>query len=253
MAKTSDSTAIGRLMEVVSWHGQSIRHFRGRGVGKEDVLTTEVFQTLDFLPRTHFLSPVLLACKGLATTARDLLVDEAESLRIEAHADRFHLRADEATHQARIAVDPDVVLETPEVLAFVEAKRLSSSAAFNRQQLAREYLALRRAAGPRPCCLILVMGSGPLVRVRGESGRREPVRVIQDELPEVLAQAGFPLESMKQFADEVEHHLLWITWSEIEAAVESALKVFNSGDGSVDAAIARTAGPILGCVARHKK
>lgn len=253
MASNSGRTAISRLMEVVSWHGPSIRHFRHGGAGKEDVLTTEVFQSLDFFPRTHFLAPVLLGCKGLAQPARDLLIDEAESLRIEAHADRFHLRPEEATHHARVAVDPDVVLETPEVLAFVEAKRPASGAKFQREQLAREYLALRREAGSRLCCLILVLGSDPPVRVDGFSGRVDPGRAIAEVLPDLLGRVGSPRDSLEMLMHEIENHLLWTTWSEIESVVDSALKRFNSGDRSVDAAIARTAAPILGCVARHKR
>jgi len=238
-------------MEVVSWHGRSIRNFRGHGVGMEDVLTTEVFQALDLLPRDHFLGPVLEACEGSANDARRLLVEEAEALRVEAHADRFHLVPSEKSHQAAIAIDPDVVLETPEVLAFIEAKRLAASAAFQREQLARQYFALTREAGSRKCCLILVLGSAPPIRVDGMRGRLEPRQAILESLPAVYARAGTHPESLETLQEAVENRILWTTWQRIEDVVSRALKDFKSGSRSIDASVDRAASAILGCVTRH--
>ena len=215
MKVSPGSTAIGRLMEVVSWHGTTIRNFRGRGTGKEDVITTEVFQALDLLPRSQFLAAVLEACEGSAVEARQLLVDEAEGLRVEAHADRFHLNPTLECHQSAIAVDPDVVLETPEVLGFVEAKRPASAARFQQQQLARQYFVLRREAGSRLSCLILLLGSEPPVRVRGIPGKIDPARDIRESLPAVYDLASAHAESLDSLQDGIEEHLLWITWQRL--------------------------------------
>jgi hypothetical protein len=247
------STAIGRLIEVISWHGKNIRHFRNEGSGMEDVLTTEVMQALDLLPRSHFLAPVLEACEGLATNARALLSDEVEALRVEAHADRFQLNPSQESHQSSIAVDPDVVLETPEVLAFIEAKRLASSAAFQYEQLARQYFVLTRDAGARPSCLILLLASDPPVKVKDVPGKIDPIEAIRKTLPAVYDRADPHPLSLDTLLESVDDHLLWITWQRLEGAVATAAKTFSSGNRSIDASVARTAQPILGCVARHKR
>ena len=48
----------GRLLEEISWEGNARRYRRG-GQGRENVLTAEVFQILDFLPRDRFLGEVI--------------------------------------------------------------------------------------------------------------------------------------------------------------------------------------------------
>ena len=253
MSASTPYTAIGRLMEVISWHGKSIRHFRGHGTGIEDVLTTEVIQALDFLPRNHFLAPVIEACEGSALDARDRLADEAEALRVEAHADRYYLKPSLENHQSAIGVDPDVVFETPDVLAFIEAKRIAASAAFQHEQLARQYFVLTRAAGDRQSCLILLLGSEPPVKVKQILGKVYPADVIRDTLPAVYERADPHPMSLDSLLEHVEDHLLWITWQRLEGVVASAAKTFSSGNRSIDAAVARTAEPIIGCVARHQR
>ena len=51
-------SAIDRLLDELSWEGNA-RKYRGGGRGLENVLTAEVFQALDFLPRDAFLGAVL--------------------------------------------------------------------------------------------------------------------------------------------------------------------------------------------------
>lgn len=136
-----------------------------------------------------------------------MLVEEAEALRVEAHADRFHLVPSQKSQHAAIAVNPDVVLETPEVLGFIEAKRLAASAAFQREQLARQYFALTREAGARPSCLILVLGSEPPIRVDGARGGVEPRQALLESLPAVYARAGPHSESLGSLQDGVANRL----------------------------------------------
>lgn len=253
METGAKSTAIGRLMEVISWHGSNIRNFRNFGAGIEDVLTTEVFQALDLAPRGHFLAPVLLGCEGRADEVRNQLADEAESLRVEAHADRFFLNPLSESHQEAIAVDPDVVLETPEVLALIEAKRMASSAAFQSEQLARQYFVLTREAGARRCCLILILGSEPPVKVKGRRGRIDPADAIRETLPSVYDRASNHPSTLESLLEGVEERLLWTTWQQLEATAALAATSFSSGNRSVDASVARIIQPILGSVARHSR
>ena len=51
-------SAVRRLLDELSWEGNA-RRYRDGGLGLENVVTTEVFQALDFLPRQAFLGRVL--------------------------------------------------------------------------------------------------------------------------------------------------------------------------------------------------
>ena len=71
-------SAIGHLLEELSWSGRKIKEIRGGGRGIENVLTAEVLQALDFLPRTAFLGAVLRETHGGATLLKDTLLAEIE-------------------------------------------------------------------------------------------------------------------------------------------------------------------------------
>jgi len=65
-------SVLGRLLEELSWVGITIRDYRNGGRGFENVLTAEVFQALEFLPRQSFFGTVIEASHG-AAKARALL------------------------------------------------------------------------------------------------------------------------------------------------------------------------------------
>ena len=54
-----NQSVIGRLLEELSWVGHTIKSYREGGRGFENVLTAEVFQALDFLPRSNFLGKII--------------------------------------------------------------------------------------------------------------------------------------------------------------------------------------------------
>ena len=74
-------SAIGRLLTELSWSGRSIRQYRHGGAGFENVLTAEVLQALDFLPRATFLGGVLDQAHG-ADEARKTLAEEIEQAEV---------------------------------------------------------------------------------------------------------------------------------------------------------------------------
>ena len=55
----NNSSVLGRLLEELSWVGKTIKNYREGGRGYENVLTAEVFQSLDFLPRKHFFGEIV--------------------------------------------------------------------------------------------------------------------------------------------------------------------------------------------------
>ena len=242
MKDTSRQSAIGRLLAELSWSGDQIRGYRNGGVGRENVLTTEVLQALDFLPRRMFLGAVVEAARG-ADAARDTLALEVEDARIAIlpPASALDVRTDPAP-----LVYPDALIESPGVFCVVEAKG-PRKGSFQREQLAREYvLARQRSAGRRPL-LLLVLPSPPPVKVDG-LGKITPREAIGAETEGVLA--GTP--SLGNPLDDADDVVCWITWDTVKEVVAHQLADLADGSSSTQACIARLAGSLIEAVDRHR-
>ncbi len=197
------------------------------------------------------LAAILESCEGSAEQARRLLAVESESLEVEVFRDRYHLRPTENSHQARIAVDPDAILEATEVLCLVEAKRIRRRASFQFEQLAREPFVVTREANQRSACLLLILGSPPPVKVKGIAGRPSPADTIRRTLPAVYERAETHPWSLFQLLERVEDHLLWTTWDNIAEVVSRAGKQISTGDRSADASVQRMCRSLVTSVERH--
>lgn len=68
---------IGSLLSKISWEGSKVTRYRNGGQGLENVLTTEVFQILYFLPRTFFLGEII---KNLHTNNKKAVNDLYETI-----------------------------------------------------------------------------------------------------------------------------------------------------------------------------
>ncbi len=84
-------------------------------------------------------------------------------------------------------------------------------------------------------------------------GKVDPIDAIRQTLPRVYASSEAHPVPLEELLARVEQHLLWTTWQRLEEVVARAAKSFSTGDRSVDASIARTVKPILGCVRRHQR
>ena len=151
MSDPANMSALGRLLEEISWEGARVRGYRQGGRGLENVLTTEVFMLLDFLPRDRFFAPIIRAASGAEATL-DRIASEADSANIQL------LPGDVTLMPAGINVQPDATITTTTCSVLVEAKRIKASA-FQPEQLAREYLALLQEVTKRTPLLLLVLGS----------------------------------------------------------------------------------------------
>lgn len=122
-------SAVRRLLDELSWEGNP-RKYRDGGLGLENVLTAEVFQALDFLPRQAFLARVLAGASGAPLKNPQSDIEQAMV---------DILPGDLAHPDLGIRAQPDVVIDSPEVFIFVEAKRLRPSS-FQPDQLAKELI-----------------------------------------------------------------------------------------------------------------
>ena len=221
--RTRKHSFIGRLLDEISWQGSQVKGYRGGGLGLENVLTIEVFQALDFLPRTSFFGEVINAARG-SHRACALLNAEAESAEFSSLPGTNSNIWLEAEKVPRVNVQPDLIITTKSVYCLVEAKRLRQSS-FQRLQLAREFLLAHKAKDRRAQqspLLLLVLSNEPPVLVQGK-GRLSLEAAIMTGLREVIAQQ----DQVSEWQGKIEETVTWITWHEIDEIVRRNFNALN--------------------------
>lgn len=238
----TNTSIIGRLLEEISWEGKRVvQLYRGGGRGKENVLTAEVMISLDFLPRTHFLAAVLHATHGAEDALRGVAA-QVEDCKLSVLPPQLTLSP------AGTVVQPDALLETPSGYVLVEAKGLRR-ASFGPQQLAREYLAVIRAAGTRDPVLLLILGSPPPVTVK-KQGLRGITEAITEHLPMVLDNIGTS-ERLDDLVTRIPEVVSWITWRELDTVVARQLSSVKIEDPSLRGTVERLATAVSAAIAVH--
>lgn len=227
------ASALRQLLDEISWEGNATK-YRGGGLGKENVLTTEVFQALDFLPREYFLGPVLDDAEGAASNQRELsshVEDMAVSI----------LPGDLALEEGVIRVQPDVLMSTNEDLILVEAKAIGR-ATFQTEQLAREALIAHRHAAGRRAVVLLVLDTPPPIAVRGH-GRLSITEAMEVGIHGIAGR----LPTVPVADVEVR----WTTWTDIATRTEQSLASFTNPNPSVMASVQRMSRTISAAIRAH--
>lgn len=230
------TSAIRRLLDEISWEGNA-RKYRGGGEGKENVLTAEVFQALDFLPRTAFLGAVLDVAERRGCSATTSLSDSVESMTFDV------LPGDLGADGWGVRVQPDVLLSSDDTLVFVEAKAIRR-AAFQTEQMARSVLVAQAHAAGRRAVLLLVLGAPPPIAVKG-LGRMTPEEAV------VSGMAAIAARRPAMINEDTNVEILWITWSEIAQATAASAAAFPARDQSVSGCLRRLADSLVSAVAFH--
>jgi len=225
---------LGRLLAEISWEGNA-RPYRDGGRGRENVLTTEIFQALDFLPRTGFLGRVIRSAEGAAETRR-MMASQIEEAVIELLPGDILLSRKGAGSEP-LCLQPDGIIQTPDVYCLLEAKRIRSGA-FQPQQLAREYLTVLREAGGRHPLLLLVLPEAPPVSVRGH-GRLSLEEAIARWITSILPQLDAELPSAEELVKGIHSTVAWVTWSTVSEGVAAGLEDLNCPDASISGSISR--------------
>jgi len=227
-------SSLGRLLAEISWEGNA-RPYRDGGRGLENVLTTEVFQALDFLPRTGFLGRVIQSAEGAAETRR-IMASQIEDAVIELLLGDI-LLSRKCVGSEPLCIQPDGIIQTPDVYCLLEAKRIRSGV-FQPQQLAREYLTvLREAKGRRPL-LLLVLPREPPVSVRGH-GRLSLEEAIARWITPILPQLDAEFPSAEELVKGIDSAVAWVTWSTVSECVAAGLEDLNCPDASISGSISR--------------
>jgi len=248
MSLDENASALGRLLEELSWVGKTISNYRNGGRGYENVLTAEVLQALDFLPRQAFLGSVVGASHGAPET-RDALRNEIEDAETKLLPGNFYLISGAERHTDGLPVQPDGLITTPSCYVLLEAKRIRSSS-FQAEQLAREYVLLMRDVGGRAPLLWLLLGSEPPVKVQGH-GKLKLEKAIALHIDSVLDRTeDFDLSKHELIA-AIPAVVSWITWHEVHKVVSEQIQSFDNAVPSVQAAIERLAGAVIRAIEWH--
>lgn len=229
-------SAIRRLLDEISWEGNA-RKYREGGLGLENVLTVEVFQALDFLPREAFLGAVLRAAIG-AESAREKAAREVADLVVDV------LPGDLSHPDIPIRAQPDAVMSSSEAYVFVEAKRIRRSS-FPEEQLARELLLAAHHAEGRPPLLLLVLGVPPPLPVPGH-GALAIADTIALGKERISRRLGEDI-AMPDPATSV----AYVTWADIAKQVTLAVSAFAHPDDAATQTVRRIASSAVDAVRVH--
>ena len=242
-------STLGRLLEELSWVGKTIKNYREGGRGYENVLTAEVFQSLDFLPRKHFFGQVIKNSHG-ADEARKILFDEIENVNFCLLPGNHYLIPSGTRHQTKLPVQPDGLIESDKIYCVLEAKRIRSSS-FQAEQLAREYvLALRDSDNKRPL-LLLVLGSEPPIRV-AKHGKVSIKESIEFYIESVLQRTERHSITKDEAMSRIDDTICWITWDEIYNTINSQKDSFSIESHSIKNSVLRLTSSITNSINWHK-
>jgi len=241
-------SGIGRLLEELSWVGQSIRDYRDGGSGYENVLVAEVLLALDFLPRTQFLGGVIRAATG-ADEARSLVDAEIEQAELLVLPPELQLAPNAKERKDQLIIQPDGQIRSPSTSVLIEAKRIRVGG-FQPEQLAREYVALMRDSGSKTPLLLLLLPAAPPVLVKGH-GRLSVANAVDAHLASVLRRADIQGPNYDELTNGLADVVAWVTWSQLAQVVADQASSFASGDPSVDGSVHRLSALVQESISRH--
>ena len=245
----TNASVLGRLLEGLSWVGNTIRNYREGGRGYENVLTAEALQGLDFLPRKVFFGEVIANARG-ADNARAKLISEIEEAEITLLPDSYYLIPSGSSDQKKLTVQPDGMIISSSCFVVLEAKRIRSSS-FQPEQLAREFVLAMRDSGNRQPLLFLILGDPPPVKVQN-SGKMDIDESIDLHLQSVLDRAEGHSFSKSHLMKKIPEVVCWITWHEISDIVKHQIADFDTQDSSLRLCIDRLANSVTQSIEWHE-
>lgn len=189
--------AIGRLIREFSWD-------KIDGRGQEDVLTTEIFLALGFLPSDPFLTAIWSSIHDISEDAMPELISGAATAKFVTLPGDFIY--DSAKAGAK--VQPDVIIECDKIVISVEAKRLRSSL-FDPTQLARQAIFLSQLGDSHVGYLWVVLAKPPPIKL-GKFGWH----TVEEALKHGLYKIADSTTAEKSLS-ALKGRVGWSTWSEI--------------------------------------
>ena len=241
-------SALGRLLEEISWEGNARRYHEG-GRGYENVLTAEVFQALDFLPRAAFLGRIIRSARGGSRETLGLLGDQIEEANFSLLPGDISLGDKPARGETWVHLQPDGIIQTTDVYCLLEVKRIKPGA-FQPEQLAREYLAVLQEARARNPLLLLVLPEPPPVAVRSY-GRMSVHDAIAHWIEPIAQRTAADVPPIAELIDLIDSTVAYVTWPQVAECVDSGLRELDIPNPSVAAAVGRLAQSVRTAIKWH--
>ncbi len=235
-------STFGRLLEEISWEGNA-RRYRGGGLGKENVLTAEVFSALDFLPRDIFLGDIIRHAHDGSTAVKTAVAATAENAQVTVLPGDIHPH-DSQGQPLGWRLQPDVIIETDATVCFVEAKRIQTSQ-FQEHQLLRTLHALHSYANGRNALMLVITAQPPPYRVQ-RHGRLTIGESIHRSLDTVTHTED--QTTLRLLADT---SICWITWQDIAVLASEAAGGLTDVPGPVQGTVDRLSASIGDAIQRH--
>lgn len=241
-------SSLGRLLSEISWEGNA-RHYRQGGRGLENVLTTEVFQAFDFLPRSAFFGRIFRAANGAAAETREILASQIEEAVIELLPGDLYLSRGGSASGSLLSLQPDAIIQTSDVYCLLEAKRIKSGS-FQPEQLAREYLTVLREAKGRCPLLVLVLPKEPPVLVRGH-GRLSIEDAIARWIDPILPHLEPEFPSAEELIQQIGSVVTYVTWDTVSTCLKTGLEELDCPDPSIVNSVSRLANSAIRAIEWH--
>jgi len=181
-----------------------------RAVLLEDILTSDVFGLMSYLPYGLLFKPFLEQIK-IDNPESDFSVPDSEPLAI--HFWKTYIWPESLPKLNRASIEPDVVIEWPDTLLIVEAKFVSAT---DPEELLREYLiGWSEAANDKAAFLLLIDGnlSPPEVNHNSKPDKVPVSEYIQNRIEALQLTEISPPE-------KVSPSILWTNWQRFYTQVE---------------------------------
>jgi hypothetical protein len=184
-----------------------------RAVLLEDILTSDVFGLMAYFPYEVLLEPFLKQVK-LKNPKSHFLVPDTEPT--EVHFWKSFHWPESLPQLDRESIEPDVVIEWPDVVLIVEAKFVSPT---DPEELLREYLVGANQAGPDQRFFLLLIDKN--LSPPGVSYQREVSKV---EISKYIENRILDLECADSFStSEVASTFLWTNWQSFYELIDDLL------------------------------
>jgi len=191
---------------------------------KEDLLTSDVFGLLKYLPRIPYLQTLLHVIGDRNPHAKSFkqciqeLGGDIESL-------DFHFWPSFPTPMGLTGTttEPDVQISNDKVLIFFEAKLHSG---FGELQIERELAVGMEQSEGREFFLVLVTPSSSPPRIRSQERRMK----VTDHLHSISASSEIS-KNIVDILQDNSHRVLWISWHAIVSALDAAHLLHSNIEG----------------------
>jgi len=183
---------------------------KARAVLLEDILTSDVFGLMSYLPYEILFKPFLEQVK-IANPLSDFLVPGHEPLAM--HFWKSFIWPENLPRLNRDSIEPDVVIEWPNTLLVIEAKFISAT---DPEELLREYLVGHfEAARDKKMFLLLIDKnlSQPSVNHHSKPNKVSVSEYIQNRIKELGVSKSFSPEAAMS-------SILWTNWQSFYTQVE---------------------------------